>query len=51
MMDMDLVTSVQMAPGRMKLDNHFVMNVRGAFSPREVELRMTVNVVSEVYIF
>ena len=45
---MSLVTCVQMVAGRMKLDNHFVTNVRGAILPREVELRMTVNVVSDV---
>ena len=47
---MNLVTCVQMVAGRMKLDNHFVMNVSGVISPREVELQMTVNVVSKVLI-
>ena len=46
---MNLVNCVQMVAGRMKLDNHFVTNVRGAISPRKVELQMTVNAVSDVY--
>ena len=44
---MNLVIPVQMVAGRMKQESHFVTNVRGVTSPREVELQMTVNVVSE----
>ena len=44
---MNLVTPVQMVAGRMKQESHFVTSVRGVTSPKEVERKMTVNVVSE----
>ena len=35
---MNLVTPVQMVAGRMKQESHFVTNVRGVISLRELEL-------------
>ena len=43
---MDLVTSVQMVAGRMKLDNHSVTNVKSDISQERKELPAARIVVS-----
>ena len=45
---MNLVTCVQMVAGRMKLDNHFVTNVKGVMSQERKELPVAMIVVSKV---
>ena len=47
---MNLVNCVQMVPGRVKLDNHFVMNVIMGNLQGEKELPAVVNVVSRIFI-
>ena len=45
-MDMNLVTCVQMVAGRMKLENHFVTNVKSDMSQERKELPVVMAVVS-----
>ena len=46
---MDLVTCVQMVPGRMKLDNHFATNVIMENLQGEKEPPAVGNVVSKIF--
>ena len=45
---MDLVTCVQMVAGRMKQENHFVINVKLVMSQERKELPVAMTVVSTV---
>ena len=46
---MNLVNCVQMVPGRVKLDNHFVTSVIMGNLQGEKELPAVVNVVSRIF--